>query len=37
MAEQFVARLSEKIKSHEQFWNDLGSLQASAVWFLSVG
>jgi hypothetical protein len=35
MAEGFGALLSEKIKSHEHFWRDLGSLEASAAWSLS--
>ena len=37
MAEDFGTLLSTKIKSYDQFWRDLGSLQSAAVWSLSVG
>jgi hypothetical protein len=36
MADHFGGLLSEQIKSHPQFWDDLGSLEASAAWLLSV-
>jgi len=37
MAEEFGGLLATRIRSHEQFWSDFGSLQAAAVWSLSVG
>lgn len=37
MADDFGAILSDRIKSHEQFWLDVGALQAAAVWKLSTG
>lgn len=36
MADEFGATLATKIKTHDQFWNDLESLQATAVMSLSV-
>jgi len=37
MAEDFGTLLSARIKSHDEFWAEFGSLQAAAVWSLSVG
>jgi len=37
VAEEFGGLLATKIRSHEQFWSDLSSLQSTAVLSLSVG